>query len=161
MNTNLPTHPVADSFPQTSLATSPGTRWTYCFLAVVLCGSVVLAAGGSRATIESIVTAKLSAVPVTASAAAAEKWSDDPSFRTVECSRSLPLVSLRSVGELQPSSSWTFVIAHGLGGTMSGDRFCQLAIEIKRTNPVANVLLIDWSSTASETSYGIPRIWHR
>jgi len=132
MNTNLPKHRVSDSLSQTSFATSPRTRWTCCFLAIVLCGSVALA----------------------------DDRSDDPSFRTVECSRRLPLVTLRSAGELQSSSSWTFVIAHGLGGTISGDRFCQLAIEIKRTNPDADVLLIDWSPTASETSYGIPCVWH-
>ena len=52
------------------------------------------------------------------------------------------------------------MIAHGLGGTVPEDRFCQLALEIKRTNPNANVLLIDWSSTAAQTRYGFPRIWH-
>ena len=132
MNTNLPTHRVSDSVPQTSLATSPGTRWTCCFLAIVLCGSVALADDGSDAL----------------------------SFRTLECSRQQPLITLRSVGELRPGSSWTFVIAHGLGGTILGDRFCQLANEIKRTNPDANVLLIDWSPTAAQTSYGIPCVWH-
>lgn len=89
-----------------------------------------------------------------------QKWSENGSFRTLAGNQQSGPVLVRSVGEPRLNAVWNFVIAHGLGGTVPEDRFCQLALEIKRRNPDANVLLLDWSSTATLTSYGIPRVWH-
>lgn len=88
------------------------------------------------------------------------QWAENGSFQSLTGNSQPECVLIRSVGELRSDATWNFVIAHGLGGTVPDDRFCQLALEIKRTNPDANVLLLDWSSTATLTNYGIPRIWH-
>jgi pimeloyl-ACP methyl ester carboxylesterase len=55
---------------------------------------------------------------------------------------------------------WTFIICHGLGGMEPGDRFEHLGAEIKRRIPDANVLLVDWTPTATQTNaFGLPQVW--
>ena len=129
-----------------------------CFLAIVVGSLAESACAGSESSIRSATPALQSETSVAIDLKA--KWAADGSFRTLECNAQPESALIRSVGEPLPIATWNFVIAHGLGGTVPGDRFCQLALEIKRTNPDANVLLIDWLSTATQTSYGFPRVWH-
>lgn len=55
----------------------------------------------------------------------------------------------------------TFVITHGMGGTMTGDRFHQLAEVIDGSNPDCNVILLDWSDASlKKTAFlGLPSPW--
>ncbi|MBX3438302.1 MAG: hypothetical protein KF861_12480 [Planctomycetaceae bacterium] len=59
-------------------------------------------------------------------------------------------------GNLVSNPERTFVITHGNLGTTSGDRFHELAAEIKSRYPNANVLLFDWSE-GSNQAFGIPQ----
>ncbi len=128
------------------------------FLAIVVGSLAESPCAGSENSIGSATSAIQSETSVAIELEA--KWAADDSFRTLKCNPQPESALIRSVGEPLSDATWNFVIAHGLGGTTPGDRFCQLALEIKRTNPDANVLLIDWSSTAAQTSYGFPRVWH-
>lgn len=128
------------------------------FLAIFVGNLAESACAGSESNIGSATPAIQSETSVAIELEA--KWAADDSFRTLKCNPQPESALIRSVGEPLSDATWNFVIAHGLGGTIPGDRFCQLALEIKRTNPDANVLLIDWSSTATQTSYGFPRVWH-
>ena len=131
--------------------------WISCLLALIVGSSAESIHAGPKDGIGSAKPANKSETSVTSDLPA--NWAEDGSFRTLTCNPQPESVLIRSVGEPLSHATWNFVIAHGLGGIVPGDRFCQLAVEIKRTNPDANVLLIDWSTTASQTSYGFPRVW--
>ena len=132
--------------------------WILCLWVIIVGSPADSIFAGSKSDIGS-------AKPATQSETSAAndleaKWAENGSFQAVACNSKPESVLIRSVGEHRSEATGNFVIAHGLGGTVPEDRFCQLALEIKRTNPDANVLLLDWSPTATLTSYGIPRVWH-
>lgn len=69
-------------------------------------------------------------------------------------------VQVLQCGEHHEHPAWTYVITHGLGGTRSGDRFHQLAAEIRRCFPKVNVYLTDWTQVAAQkTLFGLPSVW--
>jgi hypothetical protein len=71
-----------------------------------------------------------------------------------------PVVDLIAVGSVKPGAEQTFVIVHGMGGTVAGDRFHGLAGAIKKRLPAANVYRLDWSVGASrKLRYGLPDPW--
>ena len=54
----------------------------------------------------------------------------------------------------------TFVITHGMGGTVTNDRFHQLADAICDAVPGSNVLMVDWSKDSWQTTIlGLPSPW--
>lgn len=70
------------------------------------------------------------------------------------------LATLVPIGQLKAQPEWNYVICHGLGGMEPGDRFAHLGAEIKRRVPDANVLLVDWTPTATQTNaFGLPQVW--
>ena len=136
---------------RTSCGSGPWTRlpkksrwapWISCLLAVIIGSIAQSACAGSESSIGSAIPVLPSGPEPLRSSDPQALWAAEGSFWTVKCSSQPELVSLRSVGPLRSDSAWNFVIAHGLGGMVCGDRFCQLAIEIKRKNPDANVLLM-------------------
>ena len=69
-------------------------------------------------------------------------------------------VRVVSFGELRSKPSWTYVIAHGLGGTKAGDRFHVLSNAIQSSFPEANVLLVEWNEVAKKKNlFGLPAVW--
>jgi hypothetical protein len=139
----------------------PGSRLTpriLCVLAVLLGSPADSVFAGSKNNIGSKEAAAQSETSVANDVEL--QWAENGSFQTLTGNPQPESLLIRSVGELRSDATWNFVVAHGLGGTVPDDRFCQLALEIKRINPAANVLLLDWSSTATLTNYGIPRVWH-
>ena len=72
---------------------------------------------------------------------------------------SCKLVRLWSCGEFTASPGWTFVLCHGVGGLGANGRFHELARQIKRHAPCANVLVVDWSPSACLSIYGVPNPW--
>lgn len=59
------------------------------------------------------------------------------------------LVQVRAAGGLVADPEWTYVVCHGMWGTQAGDRFERLGAAIKRQFPQSNVLLLDWTKSAS------------
>jgi hypothetical protein len=79
-----------------------------------------------------------------------------------------PTVAYKSQVSLRPwknrpvdNHQQTFIITHGMGGTVEGDRFHHLADTIHAALPQSNVVLIDWSTESRQTtSYlGLPNPW--
>lgn len=69
-------------------------------------------------------------------------------------------VRIIQFGQHHANPSWTYVITHGMGGTKMGDRFHQLASEIQRRFPTANVFLVDWTQVAGKKNlFGLPSVW--
>jgi hypothetical protein len=67
---------------------------------------------------------------------------------------------LIAMGPARPAAKQTFVIVHGCGGTVPGDRFHRLAGAIKTRIPEANVYRLDWSAgTNKRLSNGLPNPW--
>lgn len=60
---------------------------------------------------------------------------------------------------LCPRNQTTFVITHGMGGTVAEDRFHHLAAGIVKMFPDARVIRVDWCELASAKSYGLPNPW--
>lgn len=81
-------------------------------------------------------------------------------WTTISCSSTRPLVQVHCLGKFDSRAKQTFLITHGLGGTVSGDRFHVLAEAVSKCFPHTNVLLADWSASASAKLYGdIPNPW--
>ncbi len=68
-------------------------------------------------------------------------------------------VNLAPVGTLSTKAPRTFIVTHGLGGTRPGDRFHQLASELKTRFPQANVVRLDWTRPATAEVWGMPNPW--
>ncbi len=80
------------------------------------------------------------------------------SWIVMECSAETSQVQLVHDSRKTFVPDWpTFVITHGMGGTVTGDRFHQLADAIDAAIPKSNVLIIDWSKQSWRTLWlGIP-----
>jgi hypothetical protein len=70
-----------------------------------------------------------------------------------------PLARLWLAGPRGEASEECFVITHGMGGTVSGDRFYRLAETIRKRLPRASVVRIDWSERAAPKAGGFPNPW--
>ncbi|MFN0020197.1 MAG: hypothetical protein ACKVP0_18200 [Pirellulaceae bacterium] len=70
-----------------------------------------------------------------------------------------PLARLWLAGPRGEASEECIVITHGMGGTVSGDRFHRLAETIRKRLPRASVVRVDWSERAAPKAGGFPNPW--
>ena len=114
----------------------------------------LLAGAATPAWAEELVAAAQGRNDIAASSAAGEPVrTESPSI----AERSL--VQIWLAGPRVDAGGQCFVITHGMGGTLSGDSFHQLAAAIRKRRPRARVIRLDWSEKASAKFCGLLNPW--
>ena len=114
----------------------------------------LLASAATPVWAEESAVETLSPMGTAASLATGEPvWAELPSISK------RPLVQIWLAGQQTDAGDQCFVISHGMGGTLAGDNFHQLAAVILKRFPRACVIRLDWSEKASAKLHGFLNPW--